>query len=142
MTAAEVRNTVMLAHHNAALCHADHTGPMQRKNFPDSEVVKYYHCAQMKTACVLNYALAPHLIDELVANMKQEPYFLSVDASSDTGLSKMNPFTVRIYNVNRKAVSQKFLDLCLTTGVDASKSKEVFEAINDTLEGNEMPWDL
>ena len=96
----------------------------------------------MKTACILNYALAPHLIDELVANMKQEPYSLSVDASSDTGLSKMKPFTVRIYDVNRKAVSQKFLDLCLTTGVDASKSKEVFQAINDTLEGNEIPWDL
>ena len=50
VTAAGVRNTVMLAHHNAALCLADHIGPMQRKNFPDSEVVKYYHCAQTKTA--------------------------------------------------------------------------------------------
>ena len=33
VTAAEVRNTVMIAHHNAALCLADHIGPMQRKNF-------------------------------------------------------------------------------------------------------------
>ena len=39
VTAAEVRNTVMLAHHNAALCLADHIGPMQCKNFPDSEEV-------------------------------------------------------------------------------------------------------
>ena len=96
VTAAEVRNTVMIAHHNAALCLADHIGPMQRKNFPDSEVAKNYHCARTKTACILNYALALHLRDELVAAMKQEPYSLSVDASSDTGLSKMNPLTVRI----------------------------------------------
>ena len=31
--AAEVRNTVMFAHHNTALCLADHIGPMQRKNY-------------------------------------------------------------------------------------------------------------
>jgi len=56
VTAAEVRNTVMLAHHNAALCLADHIGPMQCKNFPDSEIVKNYHCARTKTACILNHA--------------------------------------------------------------------------------------
>ena len=140
MTAAEVRNTVMLAHHNAALCLADHIGPMQRKILPDSEIAKNYHCARTKTACILNYALAPQLRDELVAAMKQEPYSLSVDASNDAGISKMNPLTVRIYDVNQKVVSQKFLDLCLTTGVDASKPEEVFETINSTLEKYEIPW--
>ena len=39
VTAAEVRNTVMLAHHNAALCLADHIGPMQCTNFPDSRTI-------------------------------------------------------------------------------------------------------
>lgn len=85
--------------------------------------------------------MAVHLRDELVAAMKQEPYSLSVDASSDTGLSKMNPLTVRIYDVNRQVVSQKFLDLCLTTGDDASKPKEIFEVIDNTLERYEIPWD-
>ena len=106
VTAAEVRNTVMLAHHNTALCLADHIGPMQRKNFPESEIANNYHCARTKTACILNYAVAPQLRDELVAAMKQEPYSLSVDASNDTGISKMNPLTVRIYDVNQKVVSQ------------------------------------
>ena len=61
VTAAEVRNTVMFAHHNASLCLADHIGPMQCKNFPDSEIVKNYHCTQTKTACILSYAIAPRL---------------------------------------------------------------------------------
>ena len=73
--------------------------------------------------------------------MKEEPYSLSVDASSDTALSKMNPLTVRIYDVNRQVDSQKFLDLCLATGVDASKPKEIFEAIDNTLERDEIPLD-
>ena len=109
MTAAEVRNTMMIAHHNAALCLADHIGPMQRKNFPDSKIAQNYRCARTKTACILNYAIAPLLRDELVAQMKVEPFSLSVDASSDTGLSKMNPLTVRIHDATSKVVLQKFL---------------------------------
>ena len=45
----------------------------------------------------------------------------------------MNPLAVR-YDVNRQVVSPKFLDLYLTTGVDGSKPKEIFEAIDNTLE--------
>ena len=59
VTAAEIRNIVMIAHHNAALYFSDHIGQMQRKNFPDSEITKSYHCAQTKTVCILNHALEP-----------------------------------------------------------------------------------
>ena len=41
--------------------------------------------------------------------MKNGPYALSVDASNDTGLQKMNPVTVRIYDVNSGSVSQKLI---------------------------------
>ena len=141
MTAAEVRNTMMIAHHNAALCLADHIGPMQRKNFPDSKIAQNYHCARTKTACILNYSIAPLLRDELVAQMKVEPFSLSVDASSDTGLSKMNPLTVRIHDVTSKVVLQKFFDLCLTTGVTASTAATIFDKINATLQQYEISWD-
>ena len=80
VTAAEIRNTVMIAHHNAALCLADHIGPMLRASITDSHIVKGYHCARTKTACILNYALASYLIDELVSSMKQMPCSLSVCA--------------------------------------------------------------
>ena len=136
MTAAEVRNTMMIAHHNAALCLADHIGPMQRKNFPDSKIAQHYRCARTKTACILNYAIAPLLRDELVAQMKVESFSLSVDASSDTGLSKMNPLTVtvRIHDATSKVVLQKFFDLCLTTGVTALTAASIFDKINATLQ--------
>ena len=63
------------------------------------------------------------------------------DASNDAGLSKMNPLTVRIFDINQKVISQKFLDLCLTKGLDASKPKEIFDAIHNTLERYDIPWD-
>ena len=136
VTAAEIRNTVIIAHPNAALCLADHKGPMLRASITDSQIVKGYHCARTKTACILNYALALYLIDELVSSMKQMSYSLSVDGSNDTGLSKMNPLTVRIYDANEKVVLQKILDLCLTTGANASKANDIFDAINSVV-GNE-----
>ena len=139
-TAAEVRNTFMIAQHNASLCLSDHITPMQRKNFPDSEIAKHYHCARTKTACSLNYALAPHQKDDLVSSMKREPFSLSVDASTDSGLSKMNPLTVRIYDNSKKCVTQKFLDLCLTTGVNASKSSEIYAKIDEKIMENIIPW--
>ena len=70
--------------------------------------------------------IGPYLKQELVTIMKTEPHSLSTDASNDTGLSKMNPLTVRIFDINKKIVSQKFLDPCLTTGVDVSKPSEVW----------------
>ena len=42
----------------------------------------------------------------------------------------MNPLTVRIFDVNKSIVSQKFLDIFLTSGVDAAKSSEIFQKIN------------
>ena len=73
--------------------------------------------------------------------MKNGPYALSVDASNDTGLQKMNPVTVRIYDVNSGSVGQKFLDMCLTSGPDAGKAKSVFDKINDVLIREGIPWD-
>ena len=66
-------------------------------------------------AYIINYAIAPLLRDEFVAQMKVEPFSLSVDASNDTGLSKTNHLTVKIHDVTIKIVLQKFLDLYLTT---------------------------
>ena len=96
---------------------------------PDSEIATNYHCARTETACILNHALAPYLSKELVTAMKHQPYSLSVDASNDAEISKMNPLMVRIFDIRQKRVSQKFLDLCITRGVDASISKEIFEEI-------------
>ena len=80
--------------------------PMQCKNFPDSEIARNYHCARTKTACVLNHALVPYIRNEIVTAMKQQPYSLSVDASNDAGLSKMNPLTVRLFDGRQNSFTE------------------------------------
>jgi len=140
VTSAEVRIAIMLAQHNAPQSMADHIGPMLKTNFSDSSVAKLYQCARTKTTCILNCAVAPMLQSELVADMKHLPHSLIVDASNDSGMYKMNPVTVRIYDASSGTVMQKFLDLCLTSGTDAGKTKDVFDKIDFTLTTRGISW--
>ena len=48
--------------------------------------------------------------------MQIQPYSIAVDGSNDSGLEKMNPMTVRLYDVNNGKVVTQFLDMCLTKG--------------------------
>ena len=92
---------VLLAQHNIPLSLADHLSPLLRNVF-DGQVASGYACAKTKTSCILNRAIAPEFKAELVTIMQQAPYSLSIDGSNDTGLSKMNPLTVRIFDDHRK----------------------------------------
>ena len=106
-----------LVQHNIPLAVADHLGPLLRDIFPDSDIAKGYRSARTKTTCIINGSLAPYFKSELITTMKSQPYALAIDGSNDTGLSKMNPLTVRFYDVRRGLVTTQLLDMCLTSGI-------------------------
>ena len=60
-----------------------------------------------------------HLQASLVDYMKAEPFALATDGSNDSGLQKMSPLTIRIFNVNRGRVTTQLLDMCLTSSSTA-----------------------
>lgn len=70
--------------------------------------------------------------------MKTSPYSLATDGSNDNGLQKMNPLTVRIYDVNLGKVKTSFLDMCMSSGGTA---EELFTAIDDCLSSLKVPWE-
>ena len=107
----------------------------------DGEVAKGYACAKTKTTCILNRAVAPQFREELVSLMQQAPYSLSVDDSNDTGLEKMNPLTVRVYDEKSQKVDTRFLDMCTTSGTDASTAKAIFDKMSGVLSNYKIPWD-
>ena len=69
----------------------DLLSPTVNKVFSDSKIASKYHSASTKATCMLNIAVAPMLVHNLVERMKIQPYSLSTDGSNDTGLEKMNP---------------------------------------------------
>lgn len=76
-----------------------------------------------------------------MAHMKEHPFAIAIDGSNDTGLQKMNPITVRIFDRESGLVSTKFLDMCLTSGTNAGTAKKIFEAMDEALSSRNIPWE-
>ena len=109
--------TNWLVQHNLPLSVTDDLSPMLKDIFPDSKIASGYASARTKSTCILNGALAPHFKASLVRLMKTSPFSVAVDGSNDTGMSKMNPMTVRLYDPNYGRVKTLFLDMCTTSGI-------------------------
>ncbi|KAL5019174.1 hypothetical protein ScPMuIL_004896 [Solemya velum] len=137
---AEVKTAYMLAHHNIPLATADHLSPLFEEIFPDRDIAKAYSSARTKTTCMLNLAVAQFFQSALVEMMKAQLYALATDGSNDTGLEKMNPLTVRIYNVNNKRVETQLLDMCISRGASSATAAAIFDKIDEKITGFEIPW--
>lgn len=87
-------------------------GHLFKNMFPNSEIAKNYQCAKTKTFCILNGALAPSFHGYLVSQMKTLPFTLATDGSNNSDLTKMNPVTVKLFDVNCNKVVSNFLDMC------------------------------
>jgi hAT family C-terminal dimerisation region len=134
---AEVLMTNFIVENNLPIAVSDKCGPLFKSMFPDSDIAKNYQCAKTKTFCILNGALAPSFHAALVNVMQNNPYSLATDGSNDSDLTKMNPVTVKIYDINRSMVTSNFLDMCTTTGATAAA---IFEKIDLVLRHNNIPW--
>lgn len=82
---AEVKMTATMVKHNVPLAFAEHLSPLLKEMFPDSEISKGYASGKTKTTCILNRALKPHCLSELIEQMKCRPFSISIDGSNDTG---------------------------------------------------------
>ncbi len=87
---------------------------------PGYEATKGYACARTKTAAILNNAVAPAF--KRISN----PFSILIDGSNDSGLDKMNPITVKIFDTSRDKVQSRFLDMCLTNDARAATAEEIF----------------
>ncbi len=72
--------------------------------------------------------------------MQENLFSLSTDGSNDNGVEKMNPLSVRIFDIKKHCVSTQLLDMCLTSGPDAGKEARIFEKIDKVMISNNIPW--
>ena len=128
----------MLVKHNIPIALADEITPLLRDIFPDSEIAKNYSSRRTKTACMINGAIAPFFQQILIESMRKGPFAIAVDGSSDTGVEKMNPLTVRIFDTTRSIVSTQFLDMCMCS---SSTAEGIFTAMEDVLSKHDIPWE-
>ena len=133
--------TNFLLQHNLPLATANHLGPLFKSIFTDSKIASSYACTKTKTFTILNEVFAPHCLDYIVQHCKTHPYSVGHDCSNDTGIQKMNPVSIRVFDVKRsKTVRDNFFNMCLTEGKDSIKSSKIIEAIEASFEKEDMPW--
>lgn len=138
VTYAEVLYTGYLLEHNLPFEAAAHARPLFRKIFPDSEIAKTYGCAATKTAAIINYAMAPGMLNPVLNYFQQNPFSLAIDGSSDTGTESMYPLVVCIYDVNRGEVTSCFWHMCLISNCTA---KGIFEQVSSAFAKYSVPWE-
>ena len=78
--------------------------------------------------------------EELVSAVRTEPFSIMLDASSDTGLYKMFPITVRIFDTNFDRIKAKFLDMNMPLGPNASMAAFEFNSIEELFTRFELSW--
>ena len=127
----------MLVQHNILLSLADELTPLFRDVFSDSEIAKIFSSRRTKTACIVNGAVAPSYQQVLVQAMKSGPFSVAIDGSSDSGVEKMNPLTVRIINSDTGMVHTQFLDMCLSS---LSTAEGIFSKMQGALDKYEISW--
>ena len=109
-----------------------------RDIFSDSEIAKHYSSRRTKTACMINGAIAPFYQHNLIDVMKNKPYSLAVDGSSDSDVKKMNPLTVKIFDISYSVVSTQLLDMCMSS---TSTAEGIFEKVDNVLIKHGISWD-
>ena len=109
VTKAEVMVTDFLVQYNLLMATADHLGPLLKDIFPDSSIASPYSCGRTKSSAILNEALASQWYKCVTEHRKTHPYSVGTNGSNDTGVKKMNPLTIRIFDLNHsKTVTNYF----------------------------------
>ena len=70
--------------------------------------------------------------------MTQSRFSIILDGSNDTGLQKMCPVTVRIFDVNFNRIMKKFFDINFLEGTDAPTAANMFDSVNNLFERYNM----
>ena len=127
---AEAHMTMLLVHQNSFLNLSDHMMKLMSKEFKGCAAADQFSCGRTKSATMVNY-IGSHMKEELVSAMTTEPLSIMFDASNDTGLYKMFPVTVRIFDTNFNHIMTKFLDMNMLVGRNASTVAFEFNSIDE-----------
>ena len=128
---------MMLEQHNIPFALADELTPLFQDIFSDSETAKNFSSRRTKTACMINGAIAPFFLERLLEHIRRNPFSLAVDGSSNSDVEKMNPPTVRIFDVNRGSVCPQFLDMCMSSSPTA---QGIFAKMEEAMTTHNIPW--
>ena len=135
----EVKITIMIVHHNTFFNLSDHLTKIIKSEFQGSAAAEQFACGRTKTSVIVN-CIGDDFKAQLLSDMKQLPFSIMIDGSNDTGIAKMYPITVRIFDADFNRVLTKFFDMNLIEGRTSGTTATTFEHVDATFEKNGFSW--
>ncbi|XP_072030090.1 zinc finger MYM-type protein 6-like [Amphiura filiformis] len=106
--------------------------------FPDSKIALKYSCRETKITAIAR-TLGQDTKGDILGKLKQTPFSLSTDGSSDSGADKqLYPIVVRYYDTDLSQVLSVLLEIAVTK--DASTGNNIFLLLDKVLTDNKIPW--
>ena len=136
---AEVKMAMMIVHHNTFFNLSDHPTQIVKSEFQGSAAAENFACGRTKTSAIIN-CLGDEFQAEMVDDMKKFPFSFMIDGSNDTGIAKMYPVTVLIFDVNSNRVMAKFLDMNLIEGSTSGTAATIFQHVDALFQKYEISW--
>ena len=134
---AEVLFTNFIVEHNIPIAVTDHAAPLFKQMFPDSNIAKKYGCARTKTTAIIR-TLGEADDKSITGYLKEGPFSLAIDGSTDLDSKKLYPVIVKYYD---KSVSRVNCGLLSLVECDlASTGENIFKILDNELTSREIPW--
>ena len=127
---AEVKMALLLVHNNTFFRLSDHLTPYIQSEFEGSKAAENFSFRQTRTVAIVN-CLGSHYQKKLISDLRVTPLSITLDGSNNTGLAKMFPITVRLFNINFNRVMTNFLDINVMEGKDMSTATATFKCVDD-----------
>lgn len=124
---AELKLAGFIAEHNLPFLVMDHLAELLSSVCLDSVIAANVQCKRTKTTCIIQNVLGPHFHSEVVNAVKQQPYSLLVDESTDMSTMKQLCVVVRYYDESLMKVTSRFFSLIDVARGDADTLFEVLK---------------
>lgn len=75
--------------------------------------------------------MGDYFFEDLKSDIQEDALRIMVPASNDTGIQKIFPVTVQIYDTRFDRMMPKFFDMNLLKGRDVFTAKPMFQTVNN-----------
>lgn len=104
---AELQLAAFLAEHTSIIT-VDHLTELLKKIEPDSDVFSKMKLHRTKCAALIKNILGPCMLEDLMNDMKESPYSLIIDESTDISTEKVLCIMVRYFSFKKKKLLTTF----------------------------------
>ncbi|XP_052072307.1 uncharacterized protein LOC127710472 [Mytilus californianus] len=135
VTKAEVVFAYSIAEHNIPFSYADHFTKLCKVMFPDSKIATKFACGRTKATQIVKRSLAPALQQDVITNLRTQPFSLAIDESNDRNTDKCLAILVRYFTSDSAKTRFLTMPIC-NIGI----SQNIFDQLQQTFANYTIPW--